>query len=74
MRSSRFCLHPAGDTPSSCRLFDAIVSHCVPVIVSDRLELPFEDELNYEEFSLFLSVEEALRPGHLVKTFRETSG
>ncbi|KAJ0095296.1 hypothetical protein Patl1_16928 [Pistacia atlantica] len=32
MRSSKFCLHPAGDTPSSCRLFDAIVSHCVPVI------------------------------------------
>ncbi|KAJ8466607.1 hypothetical protein OPV22_029159 [Ensete ventricosum] len=24
MRSSKFCLHPAGDTPSSCRLFDAI--------------------------------------------------
>ncbi|CAI8616986.1 unnamed protein product [Vicia faba] len=32
MRSSKFCLHPAGDTASSCRLFDAIVSHCVPVI------------------------------------------
>ncbi|XP_021899772.1 probable arabinosyltransferase ARAD1 isoform X4 [Carica papaya] len=26
MRSSKFCLHPAGDTPSSCRLFDAIYS------------------------------------------------
>ncbi|XP_072150045.1 probable arabinosyltransferase ARAD1 isoform X2 [Setaria viridis] len=25
MRSSKFCLHPAGDTPSSCRLFDAIL-------------------------------------------------
>ncbi|KAF3944629.1 hypothetical protein CMV_028921 [Castanea mollissima] len=24
MRSSKFCLNPAGDTPSSCRLFDAI--------------------------------------------------
>uniref|UniRef100_A0A804N8I8 Exostosin GT47 domain-containing protein n=1 Tax=Zea mays TaxID=4577 RepID=A0A804N8I8_MAIZE len=47
MRSSKFCLHPAGDTPSSCRLFDAIVSHCVPVIVSSRIELPFEDEIDY---------------------------
>ncbi|GKE05076.1 probable arabinosyltransferase ARAD1 [Tanacetum coccineum] len=27
MRSSKFCLNPAGDTPSSNRLFDAIVSH-----------------------------------------------
>eukprot|EP01018_Ginkgo_biloba_P006248 Gb_02382 [translate_table: standard] len=67
MRSSRFCLHPAGDTPSSCRLFDAIVSHCVPVIVSDRIELPYEDEIDYQEFSLFFSVKEALEPGYLVQ-------
>ncbi|KAJ0975896.1 hypothetical protein J5N97_017861 [Dioscorea zingiberensis] len=43
MHSSKFCLHPAGDTPSACRLFDAIVSLCIPVIVSDYIELPFED-------------------------------
>ncbi|KAL3644437.1 hypothetical protein CASFOL_009617 [Castilleja foliolosa] len=66
MRSSKFCLHPAGDTPSSCRLFDAIVSHCVPVIVSDRIELPFENELDYKEFSIFFSVNEALKPGYMV--------
>lgn len=71
MRSSKFCLHPAGDTPSSCRLFDAIVSHCVPVIVSDHIELPFEDELDYSEFSLFFSVNDALRPGLLVSKLRE---
>lgn len=67
MRQSRFCLTPAGDTPSSCRLFDAIVSHCVPVIISDKLELPFEDELNYEEFCLIFSVQEALVPGYILE-------
>eukprot|EP00250_Pteridium_aquilinum_P008674 c18120_g1_i1 orf=498-1853(+) len=67
MRQSRFCLTPAGDTPSSCRLFDAIVSHCVPVIISDKLELPFEDELNYEEFCLIFSVQEALTPGYILE-------
>lgn len=71
MRSSKFCLHPAGDTPSSCRLFDAIVSHCVPVIVSSRIELPFEDEIDYSEFSLFFSVEEALRPDYLLNELRQ---
>lgn len=70
MRSSRFCLHPAGDTPSSCRLFDAIVSHCVPVIVSDRIELPFEDDIDYNEFSLFFSSEEAVRPQYLLRILR----
>ncbi|GLT30154.1 hypothetical protein SLA2020_049720 [Shorea laevis] len=73
MRSSKFCLHPVGDTPSSCRLFDAIVSHCVPVIVSDQIELPFEDELDYTEFSIFFSMKEALKPGYMVNQLRQIS-
>ncbi|KAK7400005.1 hypothetical protein VNO78_11203 [Psophocarpus tetragonolobus] len=71
MRSSKFCLHPAGDTPSSCRLFDAIVSHCVPVIVSDQIELPFEDEIDYSQFSLFFSFKEALQPGYMIDQLRK---
>ncbi|KAI4343382.1 hypothetical protein L6164_010737 [Bauhinia variegata] len=71
MRSSKFCLHPAGDTPSSCRLFDAIVSHCIPVIVSDQIELPFEDEIDYTHFSVFFSFKEALQPGHMINQLRK---
>ncbi|XP_076916313.1 putative arabinosyltransferase ARAD1 [Bidens hawaiensis] len=71
MRSSKFCLHPAGDTPSSNRLFDAIVSHCVPVIISDHIELPFESELDYSKFSLFFSVNDALVPGYMVEHLRK---
>lgn len=71
MRLSKFCLNPAGDTPSSNRLFDAIASHCVPVIVSDRIELPFEDELDYNKFSVFFSIKEALIPGYMVQQLRK---
>lgn len=71
MRGSRFCLHVAGDTPSSCRLFDAIVSHCVPVIVSNKLELPFESTLDYSSFSVFLSHADALREGNLLRLLRD---
>ncbi|KAF3624847.1 putative DNA mismatch repair protein MLH1-like [Capsicum annuum] len=73
MRSSKFCLHPAGDTPSSCRLFDAIVSHCVPVIVSDKIELPFEDELDYTKFSIFFSRHEAKKEGYMLDQLRTVS-
>jgi hypothetical protein len=52
MRKSLFCLSPAGDTPSSARLFDAIVSGCIPVIISDELELPFEGILDYREVKM----------------------
>lgn len=73
MRSSEFCLHPAGDTPTSCRLFDAIQSLCIPVIVSDTIELPFEGMIDYSEFSVFVSVDDALRPNWLLQHLRKYS-
>ncbi|KAM3376933.1 hypothetical protein P3S68_009346 [Capsicum galapagoense] len=69
MRTSDFCLHPAGDTPTSCRLFDAVQSLCIPVIVSDSIELPFEGMVDYSEFSVFVAVSDALH----VKLAREPS-
>lgn len=73
MRSSEFCLHPAGDTPTSCRLFDAIASLCIPVIVSDNIELPFEGMIDYTEFSVFVSVSDALQPKLLMNHLKGTS-
>ncbi|KAL6532242.1 putative arabinosyltransferase arad1 [Orobanche gracilis] len=73
MHTSRFCLHPAGDTPSACRLFDAIVSLCIPVIVSDYIELPFEDVVDYRKIAIFVDTNTAVRPGNLVKLLRRMS-
>ncbi|KAK8624070.1 hypothetical protein V6N13_065427 [Hibiscus sabdariffa] len=70
MRSSEFCLHPAGDTPTSCRLFDAIQSLCIPVIVSDNIELPLEGMVDYSKFSVFVAVSDELRPNWLVSHLR----
>ncbi|KAK7343795.1 hypothetical protein VNO77_12830 [Canavalia gladiata] len=73
MRTSEFCLHPAGDTPTSCRLFDAIQSLCIPVIVSDNIELPFEGMVDYSEFAVFVAVGDALKPTWLVKHLQSFS-
>ncbi|XP_052198688.1 probable arabinosyltransferase ARAD1 [Diospyros lotus] len=73
MRKSVFCLSPAGDTPSSARLFDAIVSGCIPVIVSDELELPFEGILDYRKIALFVSSSDAVQPGWLLRFLRSVS-
>ncbi|KAL9243238.1 hypothetical protein vseg_017150 [Gypsophila vaccaria] len=70
MGSSKFCLNIAGDTPSSNRLFDAIVSHCVPVIISDDIELPYEDVLDYSKFSLFVWASDAVKQGYLLNLLR----
>ncbi|KAL6206282.1 hypothetical protein ACLB2K_023530 [Fragaria x ananassa] len=71
MHTSKFCLNPAGDTPSACRLFDSIVSLCVPVIISDSIELPFEDVVDYRKIAIFVESNTALRPGFLVSMLRE---
>lgn len=73
MHSSKFCLHPAGDTPSACRLFDAIISLCIPVIISDYIELPFEDAIDYEKIAIFVDTETALVPGYLTNMLRKIS-
>ncbi|KAL2515922.1 Exostosin family protein [Forsythia ovata] len=70
MSSSKFCLNIAGDTPSSNRLFDAIASHCVPVIISDEIELPFEDVLDYSEFCVFVRASDAVKKGYLLNLLR----
>jgi hypothetical protein len=44
--SSQFCLSPEGDFGlQASRTYDAIVAGCVPVLVSDRMPLPFVREL-----------------------------
>lgn len=73
MRKSKFCLNIAGDTPSSNRLFDAIASHCIPVIISDDIEVPFEDELDYSEFCIFIKSTDALREKFVINLLRNIS-
>ncbi|XVE90255.1 hypothetical protein DITRI_Ditri20bG0064300 [Diplodiscus trichospermus] len=70
MHSSKFCLNIAGDTPSSNRLFDAIASHCVPVIISDEIELPYEDVLDYSEFCIFVRTSDAVKEKFLINLIR----
>ncbi|VFQ91060.1 unnamed protein product [Cuscuta campestris] len=70
MQSSKFCLNIAGDTPSSNRLFDAIASHCVPVIISDDIELPYEDVIDYSQFCVFVRTSDALKQNFLLNFIR----
>ncbi|GAB2223897.1 hypothetical protein Droror1_Dr00004642 [Drosera rotundifolia] len=70
MAASKFCMNIAGDTPSSNRLFDSIVSHCVPVIISDEIELPFEEVLDYSKFCIFVRASDATKPGFLLNLLR----
>ena len=45
MRQCKFCLVPAGLTPTSRRFYEAIASTCVPVLISDRFVVPYDPTL-----------------------------
>ena len=71
MIRSVFCLAPRGDTTSSRRVYEAIAAGCIPVIIADKLALPFQKRLRYEDFTLRVGEQEALaRPMRLLKRLR----
>ncbi|GBG77693.1 hypothetical protein CBR_g24139 [Chara braunii] len=70
MRRSHFCLNPAGDTPSSARLWDSLINLCIPVVVSDFIEFPFESWLNWTRFCIVVESSQAIRPGYIMALLR----
>eukprot|EP00249_Psilotum_nudum_P012815 c24003_g1_i2 orf=526-1752(-) len=51
---TKFCICPGGSQVNSARITDSIHYACVPVILSDYYDLPFNDVLNWHKFSLIL--------------------
>lgn len=39
--------------------------------MSDQIELPYEDEIDYSQFSVFFSINEAIQPGYMVDQLRQ---
>ena len=52
MGRSLFCLAPRGITPWTIHLFVALLAGCIPVILSDDLEVPFQELLEWPDFSI----------------------
>jgi hypothetical protein len=71
LQRSIFCLVVRGDTSSSRRLYEAIVAGCLPVIVSEGIELPFEKHIDYSKFAFTPSeMEVVMNAAGFVKTMR----
>ncbi|CAK9011461.1 unnamed protein product [Durusdinium trenchii] len=50
MGSAKFCFVPKGKSAWSLRFFEALFANCVPVILSDFWELPFESFMDLPSF------------------------
>ena len=74
IHSSKFCLDPVGSTLASCQLFDAVVSMCVPVIVSGKnIELPFENFMDYRKIAISVDSTSAVKQGFLVTMLKNVT-
>lgn len=60
----------SGKRSSWYRLFDSIGTHGVPVIITDDIELPFEDTVDYSNFCIFINSSLALIPGYVIDRLR----
>ncbi|KAA8536387.1 hypothetical protein F0562_028865 [Nyssa sinensis] len=52
---SKFCICPRGSQVNSVRIVDSIHYGCVPVILSNYYDLPFNDILDWRKFSVILN-------------------
>ena len=78
MRSSRFCLIPAGDSIITDRLYTAIAAGCLPVVLSPVRPGAFKELVNYSSFVLPSARDSAMasvlklkmQPGRFLKWLR----
>eukprot|EP00927_Polykrikos_kofoidii_P046920 TRINITY_DN41026_c0_g1_i2.p1 TRINITY_DN41026_c0_g1~~TRINITY_DN41026_c0_g1_i2.p1 ORF type:complete len:543 (-),score=81.06 TRINITY_DN41026_c0_g1_i2:129-1757(-) len=52
MGDSHFCLVPMGTSSWTNHLYEAFFAGCIPVILSDDFEVPFQDLLDWPSFSI----------------------
>jgi hypothetical protein len=55
---SKYLLCPRGYGLNSFRLYEAFQLNCVPVIITDKPYLPWSDELNWNDFSVFVDAKD----------------
>ncbi|XP_039138957.1 probable glycosyltransferase At5g25310 isoform X2 [Dioscorea cayenensis subsp. rotundata] len=52
LRNAKFCVAPRGESSWTLRFYESFFVECVPVILSDKVELPFQNVIDYTQFSI----------------------
>merc|ERR1719310_219207 len=51
---SQLCISPDGDSPNTGRLIEVIMHGCVPLIISDRLQPPVHEFIDWFQIAFFV--------------------
>ncbi|KAJ6730585.1 EXOSTOSIN FAMILY PROTEIN [Salix viminalis] len=52
LRDAKFCLAPRGESSWTLRFYESFFVECVPVILSDQAEFPFQNVIDYTQISI----------------------
>nr|GEW81580.1 probable glucuronosyltransferase GUT1 [Tanacetum cinerariifolium] len=52
LRNAKFCLAPRGESSWTLRFYESFFVECVPVLLSDQAELPFQNVVDYSQISI----------------------
>ncbi|XP_077238668.1 putative glycosyltransferase At5g25310 [Tasmannia lanceolata] len=52
LRNAKFCLSPRGESSWTLRFYESFFVECVPVLLSDQVELPFQNVIDYTQISI----------------------
>ena len=72
IEQSRFTLCPRGYGTTSYRLYEAMQVGSIPVYVSDKLMLPWNDELDWSEFCVVISANRINDVDQVLKGYTES--
>ncbi|OQU84521.1 hypothetical protein SORBI_3004G070100 [Sorghum bicolor] len=68
---TKFCICPGGSQVNSARISDSIHYGCVPVILSDYYDLPFNDALDWRKFAVILRERDVYQLKNILKSISQ---
>lgn len=71
---SRLCLAPDGDSPNTGRLIEVIMHGCVPVIISNRLQPPLHEFIEWSSIAFFVAEDAIPRLPQILESLSRPKG
>ncbi|CAM8902198.1 unnamed protein product [Rhodiola kirilowii] len=69
---TKYCICPGGSQVNSARIADSIHYGCIPVILSDYYDLPFNDILDWRKFAVVLKEKDVYDLKNILKNISDS--
>ena len=73
LKRSTFCLCPLGWAPWSPRIVESVVFGCVPVIIADKIILPYSHIIDWSKISIIVAEKDVGKLGKILNKISTTN-